>query len=344
VRLIRDAYYWQPTASVKKLGFHAEALGREPIAAFNRALLLNESVAAERIKEPPLGIKRDTVAALIKLYRSDPGYQQLAPKTRKDYGYMLDRIESLERDTNVADLTRRDLKAIYREVISQNGLAMANAIMRVWRILLGAAVDDGWIESNPASRLKLISPPARRRVWSDAERSAFCENSIKLGRRSLGLAVMLGWDTAQRPGDLLRLSWADWDGSSFPVTQGKTGARVRVPLNPEAKAWVEKTPRTSTHVIVSEATSRPFSIFHFGHEFARIRKAAGLASDLQFRDLRRTALTEAGDSGATDDELRAMSGHTSREVLNTYVVPSAAQAGSAQRKRQQSRNKKLRKV
>jgi hypothetical protein len=125
---------------------------------------------------------------------------------------------------------------------------------------------------------------------------------------------------------------------SFSITQSKRGARVRVPVMQETRRWIEETPRTSTRIIVSEATGRPFSTFHFGHEFARIRKAAGLPHDLQFRDLRRTALTEAGDSGATDDELRAMSGHTSREVLSVYVVPTGAQAAAAQNKRQRARN------
>ncbi len=38
------------------------------------------------------------------------------------------------------------MKAIYREVVDKNGLAMANATMRIWRIILGLAVDDEWWE------------------------------------------------------------------------------------------------------------------------------------------------------------------------------------------------------
>jgi len=36
---------------------------------------------------------------------------------------------------------------------------------------------------------------------------------------------------------------------------------------------------------------------------------------------------DAGDNGVTDDELRALSGHMSRDVLSVYVVPTGAQAG-----------------
>lgn len=55
-----------------------------------------------------------------------------------------------------------------------------------------------------------------------------------------------------------------------------------------------------------EATGRPYQKFHFGHEFARIRALAQLPAELQFRDLRRTAATELGAAGATDDEIRAV--------------------------------------
>ena len=65
------------------------------------------------------------------------------------------------------------------------------------------------------------------------------------------------------------------------------------------------------HIIVSETTGLPYKADHFRHEFARIRELSGIPTTLQFRDLRRTAATEMGEAGATDDELRAMTGHMS---------------------------------
>jgi len=341
VRGIRGAYYWQPTPAVKKLGFVAEPLGKDRWRAFARAEELNQQVEVERRNDSESSIRRGSVAELIRLYRKDPAFQQLAAKTRQGYGYILDRIEKIEGDVSVTDLTRRHLKDIYRTAVDGRGLAMANAIMRIWRIILGLAVDEGWIETNPASALRLTTPRPRRRLWSDEERERFHKQANEMGRPSMALAVTLGWDLAQRQGDLLRLTWTDWNGSSFGIRQGKTGAVVRVPAMPETCALIEATPRASTRIIVSEATGNPYREDHFRHEFARIRDAAALPADLQFRDLRRTALTNAGDMGATDDELRALSGHQSREVVKTYVVPSDAQARAAQRKRLQRRQNNL---
>jgi len=82
----------------------------------------------------------------------------------------------------LGDLTRRDMKAIYREVAEKNGLAMANAIMRIWRIIMGLAVDDGLDRNQPRVALEATTPRPRRRIWTDSERKAYCDRAIETGR------------------------------------------------------------------------------------------------------------------------------------------------------------------
>ena len=89
---------------------------------------------------------------------------------------------------------------------------------------------------------------------------------------------------------------------------------------------------------MSEATKRPYSKHFLSHEVARIRALAGLPTDLQFRDLRRTAATDMGKHGATDDELRGVTGHRSRGVVAVYVQPTGEAAARAQRKRTGNRD------
>lgn len=99
-------------------------------------------------------------------------------------------------------------------------------------------------------------------------------------------------------------------------------------------------------IVVSEETGRPYQESAFQHEFARIRAASGLPVDLQFRDLRRTLATALGAAGCTDDEIRAITGHTTREVVAVYVRPDHAFAQGAMKKlegakRAQDRRMKL---
>ena len=101
-------------------------------------------------------------------------------------------------------------------------------------------------------------------------------------------------------------------------------------------------PRSPSHVRLCEATGRAYRTDGFGATFARVRAAAGLPDTLQFRDLRRTAATEAAAGGATVHELKAMTGHKGTEILKVYVRPTDTGAKEAQRKRETARGKNTR--
>ena len=53
-------------------------------------------------------------------------------------------------------------------------------------------------------------------------------------------------------------------------------------------------------------------------------------------------MTEGADAGATDDELRAQSGHKTRNVVVVYVRSTPKQAGNALAKRVRHRTEKER--
>jgi integrase len=321
---------------VRALGFANEALGEDPVKAARRARELNELVEAERLRRR--GVRRDaapgSLAQLIDRYERSPQFAALEESTRKDRKNILRRIGRKHGATEVASITRADLVDFYEGLIQATTLSMANAVMRTYRVLLGYAADRGAIPASPADGIKLVGVAARRQVWTDADRDAFQKAAIAAGRRSIALAAQLAWDLGQRAGDVRRLTWGQFDGASISLTQAKTGTSVRVELAfPMTLEMLAQTPRTGVQIVVSEATGRPYAKHFFSHEVARIRALAKLPTTLQFRDLRRSALTDMGRAGATDDELRAASGHKSRAVVGIYVVPSGESAARAQRKR-----------
>lgn len=81
----------------------------------------------------------------------------------------------------------------------------------------------------------------------------------------------------------------------------------------------------STHVVVSEATKRPWNRHAFGHEVRRIARAAGIPDDLQFRDLRATALTELSDAGVDVIPMSTHSGHQTTQMARRYSRPTTDQ-------------------
>lgn len=337
LKRVAGRWYWRTTVAVKALGFADEALGADTEKAIARARELNARVEAEKVHRAGLqpAIIPNSVADLIAKYSTSPRFAKLAPKTRQDYGLLMRRIERIAGNKLVASITRSWLVAGYEAVQSKSGLATGNAVMRVWRILLGYACDRGMIDVSPADGMRLTGTEARSQVWAPDQVETFCKTAIEAGRPSLALAVRLALDIGQRQGDILALKWSDFDGAAFSLVQKKTAHSLRVPVTTSMQAYLKEVSRDAVQVIVSEATGRLYQKFHFVHEFARIRELAGLPSDLQFRDLRRTAATELGASGATDDEIRAVTGHRSRGVVAVYVRPDDRMAAAAQKKRQE---------
>ena len=101
----------------------------------------------------------------------------------------------------------------------------------------------------------------------------------------------------------------------------------------------QKEGAASTHVVVNEATKRPWNRFTFIHEFRRIATLAGLPRDIQFRDLRATAATELADGGASVIEMSTHSGHKTVQMARRYARPTDKQFESAAAKRLADRNK-----
>jgi len=335
VRLINGAYYWQPTPAVKALGFRAEALGRDPITAAQRAQALNRSVDQSRREgaDRQAGPIPDSMADLIRRYRAHARFQRLAPRTKRDYEQSMALIERNSGSEMVAKVTRQDVAEVYEQLQSK-GLTTANRHMRVLAVLLKHAWNIGMRSDNPAAEMGLVAPPSRKQVWAPRQVERLCVTAELVGLPSIALAARLALDTGQRPADVLRLTWSAWDGAAFTLTQAKTGTVVRVPVSSELRQMLNASNRGDrVQIVISEATGRAYKQFHFAHVFADVRRAARLPDDLQFRDFRRTAATDLGGAGATDDEIRAVTGHKSRSVVAIYVRPDDRMAAAGQAKR-----------
>lgn len=335
----QSGWYWISTPSVKALGFSPVALGRDTSAAVGRATELNAAVAAARSRSTPAPPPSGSVAELVALYQESDRWMVLADKTREGYaGYLREIAGDAAKPgkaahIKVATITRVDMVRMYEALRRAYSVSAAAARMRVWRLLIGFAYDTGAIAENPAKSLRIKSTTPRRQTWTPEQVDILCAHCEKVGRPSISLAVRLMYDTAQRPGDILALQWQQWDGDAWHIRQSKTKARVAVSVMPRTADALMAIRQPIGPVIVSERTGLAYSIGNFSHQATSVRRSAGLPEDLQIRDLRRTALTEAGQGGATVHELRALSGHMNSGTLDTYVTPTTAAAGAANRKR-----------
>jgi integrase len=332
----RTLYYWQPTRVLREAGFLPRRLAERTndiVDAVREAEELNRQLDAWRTGHAPVPIQPGTMPWLVKLYRADERYTSLRPKTQAGYDQCIGVIEAWSGRAGhppLATISRKACRTFYRSM--SRTPAQAAAVLRVLRILLGFAVDEGEIDRNPAEKMRIKGRPPRDQVWTPEQVEAFVAAACAMGRPSVGLAARLGEGLGQREGDILRLGWTAYNGAVFRLRQSKRSKLIDVPVIAELRLALDQAPRTAATIVVSETTGRPYTIDNFSHLFREIADKAGLPADLQYRDLRRTAVVRLGEASCTEAEIVAITGHslrTAAQILETYLPRNSTMARHA---------------
>ena len=82
-----------------------------------------------------------------------------------------------------------------------------------------------------------------------------------------------------------------------------------------------------------EKTNKGYDNRKYNEIAAKIRKQCMLPDKLKMKFLRHSGATVLGENGATEDQISAVTGHKSRQMLNIYVKKTKRLASSAQQLR-----------
>lgn len=271
-----------------------------------------------------------TFLAWISAYKASDDFKDRAPATRHDYLKQITKIEAAFGDMPLSALSDPRVRAEFLDWhagLAKRGARQADYAITVLRLILSWAVNRGYLGSNPAAK------PGRKyrvdraeKIWEPSDVDAF----LAVASAELGLAMVMGRDTGQRQGDLLRLSWSAYDGTHLKLRQSKTGARVDVPVTRELKKLLDAAPRRAT-TILTTAAGLPWKADHFRHEWRAATLAAG-RDGLRFNDLRGTAVSRLADAECTPGLIASITGHSQRSIaaiLDTYQPRTTRQANLA---------------
>ena len=315
----KGGFYWEPSASLKKAGYFSQPLGKNIAEAIKKAEHWNRDADKTRKSLTEPDPNYGTIAWVIRQYKKSSRFKKLRASTQKGYKVHMDVIEKFAGDKHPRKLKAKLVERWY-DKIRETTPSLANAVMRVLSILLEYATLEELIDQNPVKKIRMVTVPPRQAIWSNDQIENFLNKAIEVRSPSMALAVKLAADTGQRQGDILSLTWAQYDGKGFHFKQSKTGELVTVPATPTLQRVIAKTKRVSTHIVVSEATKQPYKGDHFRHLFSEIRDMVGIGKELQYRDFRRTAVVRLALSGATVAEIVSVTGHTLKSATNILSV------------------------
>ena len=177
---------------------------------------------------------------------------------------------------------------------------------------------------------RLYEADRAEKIWTADHIKAFCA----VASIELQAALLLALWTGQRQGDLLRLSWANYDGIHLRLRQSKGKKRVTIPVGLPLKAALDSTKgagRLAT-TILTNTRGRPWTEDGFRASWRKTFERSGLAADLHFHDLRGTAVTRLALAGCTVPQIAAITGHSLRdveEILDAHYLGGAVELAEA---------------
>jgi len=148
-------------------------------------------------------------------------------------------------------------------------------------------------------------------------------------------AMDLAYLTGQRPADVLKMKISEVRDGYLMVTQGKTGKKLRIGLQGQLEALIERIKsrnyKVTSLALVRNEAGRPLSYFALDNRFEAARSKviaklrdeqrdgeAKLVADFQFRDLRAKAGTDQADTTDIRTAQQQL-GHKSIKTTEIYV-------------------------
>jgi site-specific recombinase XerD len=197
----------------------------------------------------------------------------------------------------------------------------ANSLIKALRQLYAFAIDYHHANKNPAKDVKYLNGNSEGfHSWSEEEIARF-EAFHPVGSKAhLALALLLY--TGQRRSDIVLFGRQHLRGEWLYFTQQKNRARkpitLTLPLHPELKRIIDATPSGTLAFLVTEF-ERPFTANGFGNRFRKWCDEAALPPECSAHGLRKAAATRLAEAGATELEIRAITGHQTSKEVSRYT-------------------------
>ena len=258
---------------------------------------------------------------LVRDYTLSPEFGKLRESTQKEYRRMLTKAEAAFGNMPLAALedprVRQDFMEWRATLARTSGDREADNRLSIVSAMLSWGKENGRIFNNHVAGFRRLYHSDRSEmIWLPENVQAF----MAVAPIELQRALILALHTGQRQGDLLKLTWGNYDGQIITIRQSK-GKRVDIPCTTALKKMLDGLDRKAT-VVLTTKTNRPWKARYFKAQWEAAAKAAGI-EQLHFHDLRGTAITMLAEAKCTVPQIASITGHSLKTVttiLEKYLA------------------------
>lgn len=257
----------------------------------------------------------ESLGWLIGRYQAAPEFKALRESTRKEYARILS-------DIGMAHGTKDWRKLTYEKVLEhiRDPLADTPRKADTYVVILSAVyswtINRRMATENPCRGVpRLYKKGAGYRAWTRAEMETFAAGATEDEYLIFALALYTG----QRAGDLVQLTWFQWDGSGFRLIQNKTGSALYIPAHPSLRTELERrTVRSGTIIATPGDKPQAYARSTISKRIEKACRRMGL-SGCTLHGLRTTHATLIAQSGKGSKVIASTTGHRQLAMVEHYT-------------------------
>lgn len=182
--------------------------------------------------------------------------------------------------------------------------------------LFGYAVKLGWRSDNPASMTDPIPSGSGFHTWTDDEIEQFRAHH-PLGTMAR-LTLELGLNSSARACNLNDIERSHIVRGKLHVKHAKDNEETIVPLLPETRAAIDALPTAPIRHLITTVFGKPFTDKGISNKMRQWCDEAGLPQ-CSLHGLRKATSRQLAQSGATDAQGRAVTGHKKDATFAYYA-------------------------
>jgi integrase len=262
-----------------------------------------------------IGVKRTRAgsinAAIVGYYQS-LAFRELAPGTQRMRRGILEKLRAEHGDRSIGDMPPKFIALTLNKLQPH----AARNWFKTIRHLMQYAVSVELVRIDPTKDVKLPKASSKEhRPWKDTEIAAY-EAMHPIGSKAR-LAFALGYYTAQRRGDAVRMGRQHISGGFIQVRQDKTDVVLDIPLHPRLQTIIDAAAADHLTFLITK-TGRPYSANDFSDQFRQWCNEAGLSRDCHFHGLRYSAAKMLAEAGCTPHQIASITGHQTLAMVQKY--------------------------
>lgn len=270
-----------------------------------------QEAKAEKLERFPPG----SFHALITDFYKTPRWQEMKRSSRTTYSGIIERFREQHGDKPVALMETRHIDRILGKMATTP--AAANNLRKTLRRLFRHAIKMGWITHNPVDATDAYRTKGDGyHTWTEAEIAQFDAKWPRGSRERLAKDLLLF--TALRKSDMVTLGPEQRRGDKFMLTHTKNASNTVIAILPPLLASLDAMPSVGATYLATQF-GKPFTGPGFGNWFRDRCNQAGLPH-CTAHGLRKAMARRLAESGASNQEGKAVTGHKSDRLFSHYAA------------------------